>query len=48
MTAAIGVAVGLGMLGVAILSTITAFIVLAVIRKWENKIDQKPTSEGKD
>jgi putative Mg2+ transporter-C (MgtC) family protein len=48
MTAAIGVAVGLGMLGVAILSTITAFIVLAVIRKWESKIDQKPTAEGKD
>lgn len=48
MTAAIGVAVGLGMLGVALLSTITAIIVLAVIRKWENKIDQVPTTEGKD
>lgn len=48
MTAAIGVAVGLGMLGVALLSTITAIIVLGVIRKWENKIDQVPTTEGKD
>lgn len=48
MTAAIGVAVGLGMLGVALLSTITGFIVLAVVRRWENKIDQVPTTEGKD
>lgn len=48
MTAAIGVAVGLGMLGVAILSTIVALIVLAVIRKWENKIDPVPTAQGKD
>ena len=48
MTAAIGVSVGLGMLGVALLSTITALIVLAGIRKWENKIDQEPTTEGKN
>jgi putative Mg2+ transporter-C (MgtC) family protein len=47
MTAAIGVSVGLGMLGVAILSTIVAIIVLAVIRKWEYKIDTDvPAKKG--
>jgi len=47
MTAAIGVSVGLGMLGVAILSTIVGFIVLAVIRRWENKIEtDKPARKG--
>lgn len=46
MTAAIGVAVGLGMLGVAIISTIVALIVLTVIRRWEHKID--PEQSGKE
>jgi putative Mg2+ transporter-C (MgtC) family protein len=47
LTAAIGVSVGLGMLGVAIISTIVAIIVLAVIRKWENKIDPEKSRKEK-
>lgn len=36
MTAAIGVAVGLGCLGVALLSTLLTFVVLALLVAWEH------------
>lgn len=47
MTAAIGVAVGLGMLGVAIISTVVALIVLTVVRRWEHKIDPEQSAKEK-
>ena len=45
MTAAIGAAVGLGNLGVAVLGTIRTWIVLAAIGKIEGRIEKKPDSE---
>lgn len=48
MTAAIGVSVGLGMLGVAIISTIVAIIVLGFIRRWEHKIEDDRSADKKD
>ena len=45
MTAAIGAAVGLGNLGVAVLGTILTWIVLAAIGKIEGRIEKKPDSE---
>jgi putative Mg2+ transporter-C (MgtC) family protein len=50
MTAAIGVAVGLGALGLAILATILTFIVLSLAVPVENQIDEhaKLESEEKD
>lgn len=41
MTAAIGVAVGLGGLGLALLSTVLAFIVLAVVGRIEFRMEKK-------
>jgi putative Mg2+ transporter-C (MgtC) family protein len=46
MTAAIGVAVGLGSLGVALLSTLLALIVLALAGPLEHRIDHKRRIEG--
>jgi putative Mg2+ transporter-C (MgtC) family protein len=40
MTAAVGVAVGLGMLGVALLSTILALITLALLGSWEYRLEK--------
>lgn len=42
MTAAIGVAVGLGALGLAMLGTILTWIVLAAIGRLEERIEKKP------
>lgn len=44
MTAAIGVAVGLGMLGVALLGTVIAIVILAYLRRLEVKTGEKPKS----
>ena len=46
MTAAIGVAVGLGTLGVALLSTIFTLIVLALAGPLENRGENKPVEKG--
>jgi putative Mg2+ transporter-C (MgtC) family protein len=46
MTAAIGVAVGLGALGLAILGTMLTWIVLAVIGKFEGRIEKKPGDDA--
>lgn len=48
MTAAIGVAVGLGMLGVALLGTIIAVIILTALRRFEIKTESKPDSINPD
>ncbi|MBO0724513.1 MAG: MgtC/SapB family protein [Blastocatellia bacterium] len=48
MTAAIGVAVGLGRLWMAILSAILTWFILAVIEKIDRRISGPPTSEGGD
>jgi putative Mg2+ transporter-C (MgtC) family protein len=45
MTAAIGVAVGLGTLGLALLGTILTIIVLAVLRTLYFKTEKKPDVE---
>jgi putative Mg2+ transporter-C (MgtC) family protein len=45
MTAAIGVAVGLRTLGIAIIATVIALVVLVAIRKWEHR---KPGETIKD
>jgi putative Mg2+ transporter-C (MgtC) family protein len=46
MTAAIGVAVGVGAIGLAILGTILTWIVLAAIGKLEGRIEKKPGAEA--
>lgn len=46
MTAAIGVAVGLGTLGVAMLSTLLTLIVLALVAPIENLIDKNRAAKG--
>lgn len=48
MTAAIGVAVGLGSLGVAILSTALTLIILALAAPLEHRIDRKRMEQEKD
>jgi putative Mg2+ transporter-C (MgtC) family protein len=48
MTAAIGVAVGLGSLGVAILATVSTVIVLAVAGVHERRLASKKESEEKN
>lgn len=48
MTAAIGVAVGLGSLGVALLSTCMTLIVLSLVGSLEHRTDKPPTAETKD
>jgi putative Mg2+ transporter-C (MgtC) family protein len=48
MTAAIGVAVGVGAVGIAIISTILTLIVLHLLKRLEHKVVQEPTAEGKD
>jgi putative Mg2+ transporter-C (MgtC) family protein len=48
MTAAIGVAVGLGTLGLALISTVVAVIVLALLRRIENKAQNAPKSIAPD
>lgn len=48
MTAAIGVAVGLGMLGVALIGTVIAVIILTVLRRFEIKTESKPDSINPD
>jgi putative Mg2+ transporter-C (MgtC) family protein len=48
MTAAIGVAVGLGSLGLAILATILTVIVLSLAVPIENQLDKKPKSSAKE
>jgi putative Mg2+ transporter-C (MgtC) family protein len=40
MTAAVGVGVGLGMLGVAILSTLLTLITLALLGSWEYRLEK--------
>ncbi len=46
MTAAIGVAVGLGSIGVAVLSTIFAVGILSWAMRLERRIDAKPAAEA--
>jgi putative Mg2+ transporter-C (MgtC) family protein len=46
MTAAIGVSVGLGAIGIAILATILALIILAVATKFENFVQEKREQPG--
>jgi len=48
MTAAIGVAVGLGTLGVALLSTVFTLIVLALAGPLENRAENRRVEEAKD
>lgn len=45
MTAAVGVAVGLGSLGVALLSTVFALGILSVSRKFQHRVTDKPASD---
>jgi putative Mg2+ transporter-C (MgtC) family protein len=45
MTAAVGVAVGLGSLGVAILSTVFTLIILSLATRLERQVDEKRASE---
>jgi putative Mg2+ transporter-C (MgtC) family protein len=47
MTAAIGVAVGVGALGLALVSTVLAWMVLASIRLYENRVKARDESQGK-
>jgi len=44
MTAAVGVAVGLGSLGVALLSTVFTLIILSLAKRFERRHDDKPAS----
>ena len=46
MTAAIGVAVGLGALGLAILGTILTWLVLAAIGRLEERVPKKPDADA--
>jgi putative Mg2+ transporter-C (MgtC) family protein len=48
MTSAIGVAVGLGSLGVAILSTFLTLIVLALVGSWEYRMEQGEAAKAKE
>ena len=48
MTAAVGVAVGLGRLWVAILGAILTWFILGVVGKIERRISEPPTSGGGD
>jgi putative Mg2+ transporter-C (MgtC) family protein len=48
MASAIGVAVGLGALGLAILATILTFIVLKLAMPIENRIEKERLAKGKD
>lgn len=48
MTAAIGVATGLGTLGLAFLSTVLALIILAFIAPIESRIIKKQATKNKD
>jgi putative Mg2+ transporter-C (MgtC) family protein len=48
MTAAIGVAVGLGSLGVALLSTLLTLIILALAGPLEHRINKGQTAKAKD
>src|SRR5918997_6062292 len=45
MTAAVGVAVGLGSLGVALLSTLFALGILSVSRKFQHRVTDKPPTD---
>ena len=45
MTAAIGVAVGLGSLGVAVLSTLFTMVILSFARRIERQVDEKRAAE---
>jgi putative Mg2+ transporter-C (MgtC) family protein len=45
MTAAVGVSVGLGMLGVALLGTFLTLIVLALVGSWEYRIEKGQTAK---
>jgi len=47
MTAAIGVAVGLGSLGVAILSTIFTLVILSLATRFERQVDARRAAEVK-
>ncbi len=46
MTAAVGVAVGLGSLGVAILSTVFTLIILSLATRIERRVDEKRAAEA--
>ena len=48
MTAAIGIAVGLGRLGIGLLGTILTWTTLSLIARWESRISEKrpPQDEG--
>ena len=48
MTAAIGVAVGLGSLGVALLSAFLTLIILALVGSYEHRIDQRRATIAED
>ena len=45
MTAAVGVAVGLGSLGVALLSTVFALGILSVSRKYQHRVTNSPPTD---
>jgi len=48
MTAAVGVAVGLGSLGVALLSTVFTLIILSLAKRFERPDDDKPAAEERN
>ena len=48
MTAAIGVAVGLGSLGVALLSTLLTLIILASVGSFESRIGKRRAAQAED
>jgi putative Mg2+ transporter-C (MgtC) family protein len=48
MTAAIGVAVGLGSLGVALLSTLLTLIILALVGSAEHRMDKSTSAKGEE
>ena len=45
MTAAVGVAVGLGSLGVALLSTVFTLIILSLAKRFERQVDERRADE---
>ncbi|HXV98721.1 MAG TPA: MgtC/SapB family protein [Anaerolineae bacterium] len=48
MTAAVGVAVGLGMLGVALLSTFLTLVTLALMGSWEYRIEKGQRAKNEE
>ena len=48
MTAAVGVAVGLGSIGVAILSTVFTLLILSLATRFERRVDERRAAEAEN